>query len=158
MSVNIHQRDAAPMQINPYVRSTRDYTSKPIAYGNDNGQFSAPWQQGDFTEKNFDAEQLFRETQPEKQKVRPFVGQLPYSTTPRSFLNPVTQLIPEQTRSSRVCFNEALEKSGPWYLRHFQLWDTPNAPFLPSAGDLSKDPRYSIQTKGFTTEYMKLPR
>lgn len=153
---NIFNR-SIPLTENPFKSGTRDYTSKPIAYGMDNSQFSAPWQKDDFAEKNFAAEQTFRSTGPElKKDVKPFVGQLPYSTTPRSYTYPVMQMVPEQTRVSRVCFNEAVENSGPWYLRHWQIWD--NAPFLPSLGDVTKDPRYGIQTKGFTTEYMKLPK
>lgn len=157
MSVNIYQRDAIPLQENPFKSGTRDYTSKPIPYGMDAGSFQAPWQQGDFPDESFAAEQAFRQNAPElKKDIRPFVGQLPYATTPKSYVNPMLQMIPEQTRTSRVCFNEALENSGPWYLRHWQIWDY--APFLPSMGDVTKDPRYGIQTKGFTTDYLKLPR
>ena len=157
MSVNIYQRPPVPLQENPFRRSTRDQTSRPIAYGLDQTPFAAPWQQDDFPSQSFAAEQAFMSTAPElKKDVRPFTGQLPYATTPRSYMNPGMQMIPETTRVSKVCFNEALENSGPFYLRRWQIWDY--APFLPSIGDVTKDPRYGIQTKGFTTEYMRLPR
>ena len=84
-----------------------------------------------------------------------FQGQLPYLTSPRLYNTGVQErMIPEDTRVSKVCFNEALEKSGPWYMRYWQIWDY--APFLPSIGDVTKDPRYGQQTRGFTTEYKKL--
>ena len=159
MSVNIYQRSPVPLQDNPFQNTRSDKTSKVIPYGMDAGGFSAPWQQNDFPDASYQAEQTFRDIGPElKKDIRPFEGQLPYSTTPRSYLNPAMQMVPQQTRiaNSRVCFNEALDNSGPWYLRHWQIWD--NAPFLPSVGDVTKDPRYGIQTKGFTTDYMKLPR
>jgi len=109
----------------------------------------------DYTSVNFDADQQFKFTAPElKKDLRPYTGQLPYRTTPRSWEHKGNQMIPEPTRVSKVCFNDALENSGPWYLRHWQIWE--NAPFLPSIGDISKDPRYGMQTKGFTTEYKKM--
>jgi len=155
MSINIYQRPSIPLQENPFQSGTRDYTSKAIAHGMDRTQFAAPWQQGDFP--NVVTEQQFRYNVPElKKDVRPFVGQLPYTTTPKSYIDPGHRMIPESTQVSRVCFNEALDNSGPFYLRHWQIWDY--APFLPSNGDVGKDPRYGIQTKGFTTEYMPLPR
>lgn len=157
MSVNIYQRDPIPLQENPFTDSRRDRTSQTIPYGLDRTTFGAPWQENDFPDASYAAEQTFRSTAPElKKDVRPFVGQLPYATTPKTWVNPMIQMIPEQTRVSRVCFNEALDNSGPFYLRQWQIWDY--APFLPSAGDVTQDPRYGIQTKGFTTEYLKIPR
>lgn len=156
MSVNIYQRSGVPMQENPFKDSQRDRTSTTIPYGLDRSSFAAPWQNDDFPDSSFAAEQSFRSTAPElKKDVRPFVGQLPYATSPKTWVNPGIQMIPEQTRVSRVCFYEALDNSGPFYLRQWPIWDY--MPFLPSIGDVTKDPRYGIQTKGFTTEYMKLP-
>jgi hypothetical protein len=110
---------------------------------------------GDFPSAAFEADQQFKNLTPGvKRTFNPWQGQLPYSTTPRTYENPMLQMIPEPTRVSRVCFNDALEKSGPWYLRSWQPWE--NAPFLPSVGDVTKDPRFGEQTKGFTTEYKKL--
>lgn len=84
-------------------------------------------------------------------------GQLPYQTSTRTRENSNVQLIPESTKGHdiKVCFNDALDKSGPFYLRHWQIWDS--APFLPSFGDVTKDPTRTMQqTKGFTTEYKKI--
>lgn len=91
-----------------------------------------------------------------KKKYESWQGQLPYATTPRQIDPNHTQWIPEDTRVSRVCMNEAIEKSGPFYLRQWPIWD--NLPYLPSAGDVNLDPRYAIQTKTFTTEYRHLPK
>jgi len=157
MSVNLYQRPGIPLQENPFKSGQRDATSKPIPFGMDKSVFGAPWNGQDFPDSSFAAEQAFRSQAPQmKMDLRPFEGQLPYSTVPKNYLNPGMQMIPEQTRVSKVCFNEALDNSGPWYLRHWTIFDY--APFLPSVGDVSKDPRYGIQTKGFLTDYMKLPR
>jgi hypothetical protein len=157
MSVNIFQRDPIPLRPNPFTDSRRDGTSKPIAHGLDRAIFDAPWQKNDFPDAAFNAEQQFQSIAPTlKRDVRPFVGQLPYATTPKMWITPGERMIPAPTRVSRVCFNEAVDNSGPFYLRRWQIWD--NAPFLPSAGDVANDPRYSIQTKTFTTEYNELPR
>lgn len=111
----------------------------------------------DYGTFNIDEEQKLRAITPQlKRDLRPFTGQLPYHTTPKTWENPQLYMIPETTRVSNVCFNDALYKSGPWYLRHWQIWD--NAPFLPSSGDVTKDPRYGMQTKSFTTEYYLLPK
>lgn len=81
--------------------------------------------------------------------------QLPYSVgSRRTFVNPDLYMVPESTQVSRSCFNEALDNSGPYYLRWWQPFD--NAPFLPSCGDTDKDPRYGVQTKTFTSEYLPL--
>lgn len=109
----------------------------------------------DFSTVNFNAEQDFRyKAKDNKKDVRPFVGSLPFRTTPMSKIMPTHRMIPESTRVSRVCFNDALEQSGPFYLRQWPIWD--HLPFLPSTGDVSKDPRYGQQTKGFTTEYKQM--
>src|SRR6476619_6216067 len=108
MSTNIFQKSPPPLQENPFKSGKRDYSSQPIPYGNDRSVFNASWQDGDFSDASFTAEQQFRSNAPEmKMDVRPFEGQLPFSTTPRSYLNPGMQMIPEQTRVSKVCFNEA---------------------------------------------------
>ncbi|RKP33268.1 hypothetical protein BJ085DRAFT_31414 [Dimargaris cristalligena] len=117
-------------------------------------EFGSP-QIADYGKRNFDTEQAFRDTAPSSQSgVRQFSGQLPYATTPRSFENPMTKIIPQPTKMGKVCFNDALDKAGPFYLRQWQIWE--NAPFIPSLGDVTKDPRYAIQTKGFTTEYTRI--
>lgn len=110
--------------------------------------------QADMKKRNMDVENKFRNIQQgTKRSTVPFSAQLPYNTTPRA-RGFSQRMIPESTRVSRVCFNEALENSGPFYLRHWPIWE--NAPFLPSVGDVSKDPRYGMQTKGFTTAYRQL--
>jgi len=80
--------------------------------------------------------------------------QLPYQTSARSYDTPELQLIPQQTRVNRVCLNDQYDRDGPAYLRTFQIWD--NAPIKPSAGDVTKDPRYGVLTKSFTTSYTTL--
>jgi hypothetical protein len=124
-----------------------------VNYQPDNTLFTS-FQQTDYSSVNFDAEQSFRSNENNLKKgLRPWSGQLPYRST-KSFVNPGTRMIPESTRSSRVCFNDALANSGPWYLRQWPIWD--HLPFLPSVGDVTKDPRYAVQTKGFTTEYRRI--
>jgi hypothetical protein len=104
---------------------------------------------------NFDQLGSYQYDSQKINKSRGFSGQLPMATSPKLYGGDVQdRMIPEETRVSKVCFNEALENSGPWYLRHFQIWDY--APLLPSIGDVTKDPRYGQQTRGFTTEYKKL--
>ena len=81
-------------------------------------------------------------------------GQLPYATLPRSIKKVTSErMIPLDTRMecSRSCWNEALAQSGPFYLRHWQIWD--NAPFKPSSGDVSIDPRYGANTRQFTKSF-----
>ena len=86
-------------------------------------------------------------------KDRLNMGSLPYTTSPRLKKNISDRIIPMDTQlgCSKACWNEALAQAGPWYLRHWQIWD--NAPIKPSAGDLSKDPRYGVQTRQFTKPY-----
>lgn len=79
---------------------------------------------------------------------------LPYQTSPRSFETPDTQIIAENTRVNRVCLNDQYIADGPAYLRSFQIWD--NAPIKPSVGDVTKDPRYGMITKSFTSRYTTL--
>lgn len=140
----------------------RNDISRVIPFGMDANVFSAPWQEQETKDRNsaayYGAESIFRDSvSGVKRKRDPYVGALPYSTTPKTYVDPMIRMVPEPTRVDSVCFKEALERSGPFYLRHWQIWD--NAPFLPSNGDVAIDPRYlSAQTKGFTTEYQKLPR
>ena len=60
-------------------------------------------------------------------------------------------------RFEKACFNEDLNKSGPFYLRHF--------PILPKDGpafvfpDYTKDPRYTSQpTKSNSDGYVQIER
>lgn len=139
-----------PMQDIQYTKEREE----SVVHKTANDQFGS-LMQGDYSSVNFDTEQQFKFNPPGMKKdARPYVGSLPYRTTPRSWEHKGIQMIPETTRVSKVCFNDAVENSGPWYLRHWQIWD--NAPFLPSMGDVSKDPRYGMQTKGFTTEYKRM--
>jgi hypothetical protein len=138
----------------------RNDVSQVIPFGMDANVFNAPWQEQEIKDKltYYGTEQQFRKNvSGVKRKNDPFVGQLPYMTTAKTYVNPMIQLIPQSTQINRVCFNEALANSGPFYLRHWQIWD--NAPFLPSNGDVTLDPKYmSAQTKGFTAEYQKFPK
>ena len=81
-------------------------------------------------------------------------GSLPYTGSPRYRKNLSDRLIPEDTKMmwSRSCWNECLNQAGPWYLRHWQIWDY--APFVPTAGNVVTDPKYGgINTKEFTKSY-----
>ena|SRR5947209_2721856 len=114
-------------------------------------------QQTDYAGLNRTEEAQLRYVAPEpKRGFKTRNDQMPYVTTGRRIDPMNNKLVPESTREGdlTVQFNEAVDNSGPFYLRHWQIWD--NAPFLPSAGDVSQDPRYGIQTKGFTAEYKKL--
>lgn len=162
-NTDIYSRQPAPLAPYPTVENIpprRDDISQPIPYGMDTGVFSAPWQQSEIQDRraNVDIETKFQENVPGvKRSTDRWEGQLPYSTTPKAYGTPGLQMIPQSTRIDAVCFREALDNSGPFYLRHWQIWD--NAPFLPSGGDVSLDPKYhSMQTKGFTSSYLKLPR
>ena len=107
----------------------------------------------DFSNINYEADSQLRYTKPDnKRDVPRYSTQLPYLTTPHMVSTSNQQMIPKVGQFSRICFNDALAKSGPFYLRSWQIWD--NAPFLPSLGDVTKDPtRMAEQTKGFSTEY-----
>ena len=96
--------------------------------------------------KNRDVEDSFY---PKFGKDKMNMQQLPNTTSPRLRNTPLNRMIPQDTRVSRTCQNEAIAQAGPFYLRHFPIWE--NAFMLPSSGDLSKDPRYGASTKKFTT-------
>lgn len=101
--------------------------------------------------RNFDVEMSFW---PKFGTDRMNVGALPYSTAPRLRRRPIERLMPidTKTRFSRACWNECVNNAGPYYLRYWQIWDY--APFLPSRGDVSIDPRYTgLTTKTFTEPY-----
>lgn len=151
---NFAQTPQRPIQETQYYKE-REQT---VYHKTDNDVFGT-LMDNDYSAVNFEADQRFKSSVSgvkQNKKSQQFEGQLPYRTTPRSWENrpTPTQMVPEVTQVSKVCFNEALDNSGPWYLRHWPLWE--NAPFLPSIGDVSKDPRYAIQTKGFTTEYKQM--
>lgn len=102
--------------------------------------------------RNYDVEMSFW---PTFGRERMNVGALPYSTAPRLRRQPTDRMMPMDTKSrfSRACWNECLNSAGPYYLRHWQIWDY--APFLPSRGDVSIDPRYTgVTTKSFTEPYL----
>ena len=101
----------------------------------------------DVKNRNMETEMSFW---PKFGKERLNTGNLPYSTTPR--LNSTERPeLPIDTRVSRVCWNEAVAQAGPYYLRHWPLWD--GAPFQPSIGDVSKDPRFGgSHTRQFTQQ------
>jgi len=101
---------------------------------------------GDKSSKNYDVEQSFLPKYFGRERM--IQGSLPKSTAPRLYNNPNDRMIPVDTRVSASCWNEALAQSGPFYLRRWQIWD--NAPYLPSNGDVSLDPRYGADTRKFT--------
>ncbi len=147
----MYQRSGRPLAEHGYYKE-REQTRQinPEPYGN-----WASFISNDYTQQNRDTENQFRyQVSGVKKDRSPFSAQLPYNTTPKTYTPPTHQMIPQTTRFDKVCFNEALDKAGPHYLRHWQIFD--NAPFLPSNGDLSKDPRYGQQTKNFLTSYRKL--
>lgn len=81
---------------------------------------------------------------------RMMTGSLPYATSPRLKRTPLERMVPMDTHVPFGELKEALSRAGPFYLRRWQIWD--NAPFLPSNGDVSLDPRYSAnQMKHSTT-------
>jgi len=101
--------------------------------------------------RNYDVEMSFW---PRFGRDRMNVGSLPYTTSPKMLRNPVDRMMSEPTKMgfSRACFNECVNRSGPWYLRHWQIWDY--APLPPTNGDVSKDPRYGMDTRQFTEPYL----
>lgn len=72
-------------------------------------------------------------------------GSLPYSTTPRLRNPPLDRPVPVDTRVPQGEWNEAVARAGPFYARHWQIWE--HAPYLPSRGDVSLDPRYINQPR-----------
>ena len=112
-------------------------------------------QTAEMRNKNMDFDQLGKYKYESNIRDRGFQGQLPMNTSPRLWSDGTQErMIPENTRVSKVCFNKALDESGPFYLRRWQIWDY--APLLPSIGDVTKDPRFGQQTRSFLTEYKKL--
>lgn len=103
----------------------------------------------DYSKMDLDVQDSFL---PKYGKDRIFKGSLPYTTSPKLYRNVQDRMIPEETRISKVCWNDALADSGPWYLRHWQIWD--GVPFLPTTGDVAKDPRYGKMTNDFTRDYV----
>ena len=72
---------------------------------------------------------------------RMLTGSLPYATPPRLKREPLQRMVPMDTRVPRGEWNEALARAGPFYYRHWQIWDY--APYVPSNGDVTLDPRYT---------------
>jgi hypothetical protein len=66
-------------------------------------------------------------------------NELPFNTSTRSFETPINQLIPKNTRVSRVWTNEDLN-SCPFYERYWPLDGAKKV--IP---DVSKDPRYDVK-------------
>ena len=153
----IDTRFPAPEQMSRYYQPGRqiDNTQESAAY---QSLLRNDTQNPDF----YNYEQAFREAQVKEslkrdKRLNRVSGQLPYLTTPRLFNAPGRRMIPESTRDveHRIRFNQKVDEAGPFYLRHWQIFD--NAPFLPSSGDVTKDPRYSIMTKGSNVEYQMAP-
>lgn len=106
---------------------------------------------------SLEAEQELRQVQGGVKKSRdPFCGSLPFATTPKVHKNPDFRMVPATTRSKTIHtdFAKMSEARGPLYQQQWPVFD--NVPFLPSRGDVALDPRYGVQTKGFSTAYMKL--
>lgn len=100
--------------------------------------------------KDKDVEDSFT---PKYGQDRMVTGSLPFATSPRLYNNKNDRMIAVDTRISRACFNDCIAQAGPFYLRHWQIWDT--APFKPSTGDVTKDPRYGENTRQFTMPFRK---
>jgi hypothetical protein len=105
----------------------------------------------DKNKRNFETEMSFW---PKFGRDPLITGALPYTTSPRLRKNPVDRMMPVDTRVSRSCWREALAQAGPHYLRHWPIWDS--LPFAPSSGDVTKDPRYGVDTRRFTKPYRSL--
>lgn len=101
--------------------------------------------------KNYDVQMSFYPKQFGTERMN--TGSLPYNTSPRLRKQVGERMIPEGTKMmwSRSCWNECLNNAGPWYLRHWQIWDY--APFRPTGGNVALDPRYGIDTRKFTEPY-----
>lgn len=88
-----------------------------------------------------------------KRDTRPFSGQLPYHTTSKQFnyqgYRPKIAML-TTPKGNSVCFNTQLAQT-PFYNRSWQPFE--NMPFVPSTGDVFKDPRYSQTTNNFSNEY-----
>ena len=91
-----------------------------------------------------------------KVDTRPFQGQLPFQNTAFAYNIDAIRNEPIVTKykGQKVIFNDALHESGPFYLRQWPIWD--NFPILPTCGDVTLDPRYSIQTNIKSGQYKQL--
>lgn len=103
----------------------------------------------DKNKRDFETEMSFW---PKFGRDRLVTGSLPYTTSPRLRKNPFDRMMPTDTRISKVCWNEALNQAGPHYLRYWPIFD--HVPFAPSSGDVTKDPRYGMDTRRFTQPYV----
>jgi hypothetical protein len=103
--------------------------------------------------RNYDTERSLRSQWELYDRMN--TGSLPYSSGPRLLKKEHERMISLSTKLnfSKVCFNKCVEDAGPSYLRYWQIWDS--APFIPSVGDVSIDPRYTqMDTKLFTEPYI----
>src|SRR6478609_2746692 len=125
---------------------------KPIKYIED---YYGQAMRVDHTKVNLDWEM---ENWPKFGKDRMNSGSLPYTASPRYRRNMSDRMIPEDTKMSwsRSCWNECLNQAGPWYLRHWQIFDY--APFVPTLGDIVADPRYGTVYTKKTTQTYKVER
>jgi len=101
--------------------------------------------------KNYDIEASFGPKQFGVARMNE--GSLPFTTSPRLRKQTGERMMPEGTKFlwSRSCWNECVNSAGPWYYRHWQIWDY--APFLPTSGNVSLDPRYGANTRQFTEPF-----
>lgn len=75
-----------------------------------------------------------------------------YRMMPRTFPNPMVRSVPESTREtgSRIRLDDQMAEADI-SSRTFDQFKY--APYVPSAGDVGRDPRYAIQTKGAVGDY-----
>lgn len=90
---------------------------------------------------------FFLETKRDK---RPYSGELPVDFSARQPNYDARRIDVAQMTSTKgdfVCFNERVSAS-PFYLRSWAIFE--DMPMVPSIGDVTKDPRYSMITKQFS--------
>lgn len=104
----------------------------------------------DKSKKNYDVESSFQTTSFGKDRM--IQGSLPFATSPRLKRNVTDRNLPVNTTISRVCFNDCLNEGGRFHDRYWVDWN--NHAFLPTTGDVTKDPRYGENTRSFTKPYL----
>lgn len=144
-------RNPKPIEKPQYVKEREE----TVVYKSDNNNLWGELMRDDYSTVNFDADNRFKFNAPQNKKdVKPYVGSLPHKTTPKTYELPQLQMIPETTRVSKVCMNDAINNAGPWYLRQWPRFQ--DFPFKPSLGDISRDPRYGLITRNESVEYKRL--
>ncbi len=75
-----------------------------------------------------------------------------YQMMPRVMNDPMARIFPTSTKEigEKLRLNDSFDQA-KMSSRQFDLFD--NAPFIPSVGDVGKDPRYAIQTKNASGDY-----